>query len=320
MQPPSVGKAEEFLQFFNQANPRSASYSANMYVMKPLSTNVETLNINSPMYRMKNLHGDSCPTQCPMSEEEMTTIENEQARILEGLSQLNALIDQIRKSILEEKPRAQKAHAQKASFGTCRSPSEFPCVHDIVVNANPSSPPFSLLALQKAWSSLVDVNISCHVHSSAKGAPQGWPGSLDTKTEGSAQQINVRLVWKEISGDCELIVSPIKAVPLLGEVNLLRLLKRWHFSEGDPLVEVKVDDALDQIHRLSVKGDAGEDVTNSLLRLLSASKHWIVGDSPSIADIAAWSLIKRKNVTFPPNSPASQWLSKSNQLFSGSSA
>lgn len=107
----------------------------------------------------------------------------------------------------------------------------------------------------------------------------------------------------------------------MGEVNLLRYLSRLIESqnyeiEAGAVESVKIDSVLDLCHELSF-ADSPKAV-NSAFSILGGklgSGQWLVGRSePSIADVAAWSAIKRLDSKKLPGN-LSGWFTRCNDLF-----
>lgn len=70
-------------------------------------------------------------------------------------------------------------------------------IRDIVVNADPQKPPYSLLLINKLWPESLNLNIRCYTHSSVKERPTDLDYFENIQVEDSdAVELKVTLVWK----------------------------------------------------------------------------------------------------------------------------
>lgn len=71
---------------------------------------------------------------------------------------------------------------------------------DLVINASPAFPPYSLRIIQKLWKDLLHVSVKTHIHSSVSCLPEAiasFAASLESfQHSGEVPKINVRLIWK----------------------------------------------------------------------------------------------------------------------------
>jgi len=74
-------------------------------------------------------------------------------------------------------------------------------IHDIVINASPQYPPYSLAALQRLWGDGLKLGVHCHTHSSILQLPKNLDSFLSVISSDSIQErsplLNVTLVWKD---------------------------------------------------------------------------------------------------------------------------
>ncbi|KAK9504671.1 hypothetical protein O3M35_010950 [Rhynocoris fuscipes] len=189
----------------------------------------------------------------------------------------------------------------------CGKPNfnQFGITHDVVLNLsiNKKNPPYSLLAVNKIWPDCV-LKYSCHLHSSAASLPKAFKefqDKLEAQTFNGEPDLNIRIVWKNVDTDCEFIISPIKSVPLFGEVNLLRFLNAsYQYNKTDIIKETLMDEKLDACYCLS-RCQTNDDIKPYLQILsngLENNNGWLCGgDNISVVDLAAWSVFKqmRKN-------------------------
>ncbi|GLV32443.1 aaRS-interacting multifunctional protein 2 [Carabus blaptoides fortunei] len=176
---------------------------------------------------------------------------------------------------------------------------------DLVINVNPAYPPFSLLFLQKAWSNCLQLVIHIYQHSttvtSSKNAQDFMAQVQKQEINSSLPQITIRLIWKEVDGNVELITSSSVNTPIYGEVNVLRYLSRvnsdiipaWNYeSTGNG---TDIDSVLDICYMLSKSRTKTE--RTSLLQLINGKlgkSQWLCNSERiSIADVATYSVIKQ---------------------------
>jgi hypothetical protein len=74
-------------------------------------------------------------------------------------------------------------------------------IHDIVVNASPKYPPYSLAALRRLWGDSLKLGVQCHVHSSILQLPKNLENFLSVishdSDQGRSSLLNITLVWKD---------------------------------------------------------------------------------------------------------------------------
>lgn len=267
-----------------------------MYKVKPVFQIPNGLDISTSMYQMKNIHGsdfisteyqDKLPNimeQIPLPG--IVSLESRQEAILQQLlllkDQMAALRSQLNRYCCPTKKSAFKPNLQ-----------EHGVIRDIVVNADPQKPPYSLLLINKLWPESLNLNIRCYTHSSVKERPTDLDYFENIQVEDSdAVELKVTLVWKNVSPDCEFMVSPLNQCSIRGEVNLLRFLHRCMQPKHDIVQETKLDSILDTCHRLTHSRTVREK--QAMIRSLNATlgkSDWLGGEAMSITDVAAWSAV-----------------------------
>jgi hypothetical protein len=74
-------------------------------------------------------------------------------------------------------------------------------IHDIVINASPQYPPYSLAALQRLWGDGLKLGVHCHTHSSILQLPENLDSFLSAVSSESVEDrlplLNITLVWKD---------------------------------------------------------------------------------------------------------------------------
>ncbi|XP_069695056.1 probable aminoacyl tRNA synthase complex-interacting multifunctional protein 2 isoform X1 [Periplaneta americana] len=298
-----------------------------MYRMRPIIKLTEELELPKCMYRMRNIQQaylnsrvelqlsnkiqpSSISEQvkkflkCPLPE--MTALENRQEAILAQLADLKIQLATLR-SQLKQTPVPEVKQGTDTSSKTCNI-LQNGVIHDVVINASPEYPPYSLAALRRLWGDGLKLGVHCHVHSSITNLPKSLDCFLSLVSsnfeQGRSPLLNVTLVWKNVGADTELVVSPMKHVTVKGEVNILRYLSRlgpprYNYELGtDPATSARVDGILDICYTLARSRTVKEQqsLIRSLNSQLGKSQFLAGGDRISVADIAAWSVLKQRSL------------------------
>ncbi|CAH1112542.1 unnamed protein product [Psylliodes chrysocephalus] len=229
------------------------------------------------------------------------------------LKQLGDLKKQIQSIKLDLKISPTNAVKPQNSFSTASTQRLTGDLPDLVVNANPTHPPFSLEILQKLLQDSINFNVTCYLHSSVSkltdNAQKLEQSLLSHKEKSGIPKINIRLIWKNVSVDTEFIVSHS---PIQGEVNLLRYLTRaipCQLSYDSYFDCIEIDSILDicyLIVRAKTKTErAGHLVT--LNKYLGKSQ-WLGGRKTlGVADVAAYSSLKQAASSNEINSNLTKW-------------
>ncbi|KAG7208957.1 hypothetical protein KM043_015127 [Ampulex compressa] len=273
------------------------SVETRMYALKPIISLPDTLTHSKSMYELKNIHGvtrmddhtgdeirivPDITEQAPLPE--FTALEARQEKILSQLAELKKQVSTLCNFL--------KGTNKTTSAKDCKNKE--PVNLNLIINVNPTRPPYSLLALRKIWKD-TDVKVQAYVHSSIATEVPKIQGS-DTNTPGN-NTLDLCLIWKEVK-DLEFITG-LHGYPLQGEVNLLRYISRvinTHDYENDacPMETHVVDSILDLCHWLSVEKSERQryEVLHILGNKLEKYKR-AKNNQPSIAEIAAWSVMKQ---------------------------
>ncbi|XP_012254813.2 aminoacyl tRNA synthase complex-interacting multifunctional protein 2 isoform X1 [Athalia rosae] len=280
-----------------------------MYALKPIVSMPGEICIPKTMYKMKNIQEIQQQQLSKHASQESKIVSDITEQVIKFLkSPLPEIVDL---EIRQEKILVQLAELKKQVSNLCailNNSNQSKCFStsaqiiqervdiDFVVNANPCRPPFSILALQKLWKD-TDINISSHIHSSLSTQTPQFP-SEPKNFNSTNNRIDLTLIWKNVS-DLEVVISGVHGNPLLGEVNLLRYLSRsiasHNYEHISPVESTKIDAVLDLCHGLSFQ-ESHKDVQSSfsVLGRKLGNGEWLLGSiEPSIADVAAWSAIKR---------------------------
>ncbi|KAK1799444.1 hypothetical protein P4O66_007669 [Electrophorus voltai] len=162
-------------------------------------------------------------------------------------------------------------------------------LRDIVVNANPANPPFSLLVLHGLLCRRYRVLSSVYVHSSVTSVPPQLLSCLGQPPADSYTrdrfQLGFTLIWKDVP-TLQMKFSTPSMCPIEGEANVARFLFRLLGAEPrDPVAATRADCWVDvgiQLAEGSAKERAG--AVRALNGALSCSP-WLLGSELSLADI-----------------------------------
>ncbi|KAJ3642721.1 hypothetical protein Zmor_025479 [Zophobas morio] len=241
---------------------------------------------------------------------EMAALEVRQEEILRQLDELKKQMDSIRNTLKV---------ANHAPFPTViLKPKQEtpPSLPDIIINASPTNPPYSLELIQKLWKNYIFLSVKTYTHSSlttlTENATELTKILEAFSAETNVPKVNVKLIWKDVGANVELLISH---QPILGEVNILRYLSRVssdllnyetynNTHEIDTLLDISYN-----IVKAKTKTERG-----ALLKALSKSlgkSQWLAGRSQvSVADLAAYSAIKQATSPSEVSVSLGKWLQR----------
>ncbi|XP_046429192.1 probable aminoacyl tRNA synthase complex-interacting multifunctional protein 2 isoform X1 [Neodiprion fabricii] len=307
------------------------SCGTTMYALKPIVLMPGEVYEPKSVYIMKNINEVQQKLSDRTSHESSKIVSDITEQVIKFLK--NPLPEIVELELRQEKILSQLAELKKqvsSLYGILKNSRPSNTTHviaprskekvrtDLVVNVNPTKPPFSLLALQNIWND-TDIYVSCHTHSTSTSPVPEFP--LTAQNFNSENHtVEVSLIWKEIS-DLEVIISGVRGTRLLGEVSLLRYLSRLIASHNYESRECgidasKIDSLLDLCHELSFQKSRMH--ANSVFATLAGNVgngQWLLSrSSPSIADVAAWSAIKQLD---DPNLPGNltSWFKRCDNVF-----
>lgn len=197
------------------------------------------------------------------------------------------------------------------------SPQQQGKLHDLVISADPSSVPLSLLILLKQLSSQGPVLTTTFVHSSTTDISQKLrtflPNEVGAAEHRSSYQLAVSIIWKKLPGGSpRLMVSPMRQTYIEGEANIARYFSRLlqpSYDNGNIIMTTQIDDYLDIAQQQILQGNNKEK--SAALRTLNArlgKGQWLVGPSPSLADVVAWSAIQGAGLAGEAPANVKKWL------------
>ncbi|XP_020295528.1 aminoacyl tRNA synthase complex-interacting multifunctional protein 2 isoform X2 [Pseudomyrmex gracilis] len=299
-----------------------------MYQVKSIIPSLRVIP-SSQMYAMPNIHEDghghrssSCndddaAAAAAAAETNMTVVQQQkkswnqqdynalearQERILEQLADLKKQVSLLC-TFLKQSHDAETPTVCEPS--KLEAPGKRVGIH-LVLNANPSLPPYSILALIKLWKD-VSINVQTFTHSSIETSDLteslNRVFNIFNSHEDCKYCVDITLIWKKVKV-LQFVTSPLMP-PIFGEANFLRYLSRWankdyHNTTHPEAIERALDiyfpwsfltPSLQQENNFS--SDTFTNVVRTGLReLTNEFRLWSNKQTPTVADVGVWSAIK----------------------------
>ncbi|KAL8593204.1 hypothetical protein ACOMHN_009859 [Nucella lapillus] len=266
-------------------------------------------------------------------EERLRKLQQRQQRVLSELQQLQHSVQELAKhrgvtftlsTTTTSAPSCQSARASASSSQPRSSSSQSAGggdgLQDLVISADPSRLPLSLLVLLKQLSRQHSVLTSTFVHSSAVDTPLPLRSFLQngsTAAARSSYQLALTLVWKKLPHGPRLMVSPTQQTCIQGEANIARYLSRLmrpSYEEADIKSATQVDEVLDLAQLQMIEGSNKE--RSAALRTLNATlgkSSWLVGKEMTLADIVTWSAVQGMKLASDAPANVKKWLKQCSQ-------
>lgn len=272
---------------------------------------------------MKNIH-ESTQRKQVFSEADLDldpveALERRQEKILSKLADLRKTLDELT-GRYGSVPIVSETKVAKSSSVSVKQGSivvESPLsagIHDIVINADPSSPPLSVFVLSEMLKQKFKVLATSYVHSSVKDVDRKL---CDAFRNGSSVmrgqlQIALSVVWKKVEDGPELIVSPSKQTVITGEVNIVRYINRIlnpSFDKEDIVMATSFDEWLDIAENQLLNGNSKQK-TSALKSLNNTLKKndWLVGSELSLADVVMWSALHQSQQVHGAPENVNKWM------------
>ncbi|XP_054425701.1 aminoacyl tRNA synthase complex-interacting multifunctional protein 2 isoform X2 [Pteronotus mesoamericanus] len=246
-----------------------------------------------PMYQ-----GESDPS--------LRALESRQDSILKRLYELKAAVDGLSKMVQTPDADLDVTNIIQAEEPTAWSTSaldlnsvlgkDYGALKDIVINANPASPPLSLLVLHQLLCGHYRVLSAVHTHSAVKNVPGNLLrcfGEQASKQPRHEYQLGFTLIWKNVP-KTQMKFSVQRMCPIEGEGNIARFLfslfGQKHNAVTLTLIDSWVDAALFQLKEGNSKEKAA--VLSSMNSALGKSP-WLVGSELTVADVVLWSALRQ---------------------------
>lgn len=277
-----------------------------MYQVKPISGGDIKVDLPTCMYKLPNIHAQSDSGSCIDNvlqngevDPALKALEQRQDEILRRLYELKAAVDGLAKTVTT--PDADLDATSLSSAPVMSAPKEVAdldsllgkdlgALRDIVINANPSSPPLSLLVLHGLLCQRYSVLSTVHVHSSVPSVPPKLLNCLGPRHPDSYTrqrfQLGFTLIWKDVPR-LQMKFSVPNMCPIEGEGNVARFLSRLVGLEPrDPVAATLSDSWVDTAFFQLAEGGGKERA--AVVRALNAALGrgpWLAGADLSLADV-----------------------------------
>ncbi|XP_054848816.1 aminoacyl tRNA synthase complex-interacting multifunctional protein 2 isoform X2 [Eublepharis macularius] len=257
----------------------------------------------------------------------LQALESRQDEILKRLYELKAAVDGLSKMI--QTPDADFdatniIHADEHPSLTVNAADldtllgkDYGALKDIVINANPSLPPLSLLVLHSLLCERYKILSAVHTHSSVKCVPENLLkcfGEQTKKQSRNEYQLGFTLIWKDVPKP-QMKFSIQTMCPIEGEGNIARflfsLLGQKHNAVTATLIDSWVDTAIFQLKEGSNKEKAA--VLRSMNTALGRTS-WLVGSELTVADVVAWCALQQTESTNAVPANVQKWLKSCENL------
>ncbi|XP_051571115.1 aminoacyl tRNA synthase complex-interacting multifunctional protein 2 isoform X2 [Myxocyprinus asiaticus] len=255
-------------------------------------------------------------------------LEARQDEILKRLHELKATVDGISKTVTTpdaDLDATTLSHGPSASVfkDTADLDSllgkDLGALRDIVVNANPASPPLSLLVLHGLLCQRYKVLSTVHIHSSLTAVPPPLltclgPRHIDSYAR-HRFQLGFTLIWKDVS-KLQMKFNTEKMCPIEGEANIARFLYRLLAAEPqDPIAVTQMDCWIDTaVFQLA---EGGNKERAAVLRSLNGAlghSPWLLGQEFSLADIVCACCVLRAGQSTSAPANVQRWLKSCQNL------
>ncbi|XP_008580519.1 PREDICTED: aminoacyl tRNA synthase complex-interacting multifunctional protein 2 isoform X2 [Galeopterus variegatus] len=246
----------------------------------------------------------------PMYQEEsdpsLQALESRQDDILNRLYELKAAVDGLSKMIQTPDADLDVTNIIQADEPTTLTTNaldlnsvlgkDYGALKDIVINANPASPPLSLLVLHRLLCDHYRVLSAVHTHSSVRSVPENLLKCFGEQTKKQPRheyQLGFTLIWKNVP-KTQMKFSVQTMCPIEGEGNIARFLfslfGQKHNAVNLTLIDSWVDIAVFQLKEGGSKEKAA--VFRSMNSALGKSP-WLVGNELTVADVVLWSVLQQ---------------------------
>ncbi|KAM7151837.1 aminoacyl tRNA synthase complex-interacting multifunctional protein 2 isoform 1-T1 [Macrochelys suwanniensis] len=282
------------------------------------------------MYRLHNLHRGPAAAAPPHQEEvdpSLLALESRQEEILKRLYELKTAVDGLSKMI--QTPDAdfdvtniiQADEYAPLTANTADLDSmlgkDYGALKDIVINANPSQPPLSLIVLHSLLCERYKILSAVHTHSSVKCVPENLLKCFGEQTRKQSRheyQLGFTLIWKNVPKP-QMKFSIQTMCPIEGEGNIARFLfslfGQKHNAVTSTLIDSWVDTAIFQLKEGSNKEKAA--VLRSMNTTLGKTP-WLGGNELTVADIVAWCALQQTSSSNAVPANVQKWMKSCENL------
>jgi len=300
-----------------------------MYKLKPYQTDTP-IELPKVMFTCKPYHSFSSNSE--QASTPLGALEQRQEAVLERLQQLKQSVDTLKgKYNIQDQAavstRSSSVSSVASHVKSASIPDKGTGALDLVISADPSSPPLSLVVLCGQLAQRYHVLFNTYVHSSASDSVPDNLGKLGTSMglKRADAQLVLNLVWKKEGQSPKMMVDPTRQTPILGEANIARYLTRLlePGAEADIVAATQRDELLDLAQLQIISGNTKEKA--AAVRNLNSSlgkNSWLTGSNPNVVDVVVWSALQQTKLTDSPPANVKKWLAlcSKHQLFSGVTA
>lgn len=296
-----------------------------MYQVKPYHGSSLRVELPTCMYRLPNVHrrtGSPAPEAGHVQGTSLQALESHQDDILKRLYELRVAVDGLSKMIQTPDADLDVTHIIQAHEPAALSTNALNlnsvlgkddgALKDIVINANPASPPLSLLVLYRLLCDHYKVLSTVHKHSAVKNVPENLLKCFGEQTQKQPRheyQLGFTLIWKNVS-KTQMKFSVQRMCPIEGEGNIARFLfslfGQKHNAVTSTLIDSWIDIALFQLKEGSSKEKAA--VFRCMNSALGKSP-WLVGNELTVADVVLWSTLQQTGgCSMPAPANVQKWM------------
>ncbi|NWY76649.1 AIMP2 protein, partial [Erithacus rubecula] len=301
-----------------------------MYKVRPLhGAGVLAEHLPTCMYPLPNLHrapGSAAPPQEEV-DPSLQALESRQEEILKRLYELKSAVDGLSKMIQtpdadfdvtnviqtdEFSPLTKNGADLDLMLG-----KDYGALKDVVINANPSLPPLSLLVIHSLLCERYKILSAVHTHSSVKSVPEKLLKCFGEQTKKQPRheyQLGFTLIWKDVPKP-QMKFSIQTMCPIEGEGNIARFLfslfGQKYSAVTSTLIDSWVDTAMLQLKEGSSKERGA--VLRSMDTALGRSP-WLAGSELSLADVAAWCALQQTGAARGAPANVHRWMKSCENL------
>ncbi|XP_068063080.1 aminoacyl tRNA synthase complex-interacting multifunctional protein 2 [Anomalospiza imberbis] len=301
-----------------------------MYKVRPLhGAGVLAEHLPSCMYPLPNLHrapGTAAPPQEEV-DPSLEALECRQEEILKRLYELKSAVDGLSKMIQTPDADFDVTNIiQTDEFSPLTTNGadldlmlgkDYGALKDVVINANPSLPPLSLLVIHSLLCERYKILSAVHTHSSVKSVPENLLkcfGEHTKKQPRHEYQLGFTLIWKDVPKP-QMKFSIQTMCPIEGEGNIARFLfslfGQKYSAVTSTLIDSWVDTAIFQLKEGSSKERGA--VLRSMNAALGKSS-WLVGNELTLADVVAWCALQQTGTANTAPANVQKWMKSCENL------
>ncbi|KAL4232221.1 positive regulation of aminoacyl-tRNA ligase [Mactra antiquata] len=301
-----------------------------MYKIEPFYDSTAKVELPNVMYSLQNVHtatsGSQASTPADLNMDPVSALEARQERIISKLGELRKTLDQLAGQY-EAAPASKTDKTSSTGASRVKQTSNVVIpnplgsgIHDIVINADPSSPPLSLFVLFEMLKQKFRVLATSYTHSSVTNIDSKLcelikSGSQVTRGD---HDIALSVVWKKVKYGPELVVSPAKQSVILGEVNIARYINRLlypGFDTEDIVEATTCDEWLDTAENQLINGNSKK--RNAAVKSLNVrlkKNDWTVGSQFSLVDVVMWSALHQSQLVGGAPENVQKWLNSCSSM------